>query len=56
MTRQLRMLRAHGLIAKIQKTHRYQLTTRFHPPTRTARLNEPQIFATHKEIQRLYYG
>ena len=30
MTRQLRMLRAHGLIAKIQKTHRYQLTTRGH--------------------------
>jgi hypothetical protein len=27
MSRQLRILRAHGLIAKIPKTHRYQLTT-----------------------------
>jgi hypothetical protein len=27
-SRQLRLLRAHGLITKIQKTHRYQITTR----------------------------
>ena len=27
VTRQLRLLRAHGLISKIPKTHRYQLTT-----------------------------
>lgn len=27
VTRQLRLLRAHGLITKIPKTHRYQLTT-----------------------------
>ena len=26
MTRQLRLLRAHGLLKKIPKTHRYQLT------------------------------
>jgi DNA-binding HxlR family transcriptional regulator len=26
VTRQLRMLRAHGLILKVAKTHRYQLT------------------------------
>ena len=26
VTRQLRMLRAHGLILKVPKTHRYQLT------------------------------
>ena len=28
MSRQLRLLRAHGIIRKIQKTHRYQITTR----------------------------
>lgn len=28
VSRQLRMLRAHGLITKVQHTHRYQLTTR----------------------------
>jgi len=27
VTRQLRLLRAHGLIRKIPKTHRYLLTT-----------------------------
>lgn len=27
VSRRLRLLRAHGLIAKIPKTHRYQLTT-----------------------------
>lgn len=27
VTRQLRMLRAHGLILKVAQTHRYQLTT-----------------------------
>jgi DNA-binding HxlR family transcriptional regulator len=27
VTRQLRLLRAHGLIQKVAKTHRYQLTT-----------------------------
>ena len=26
ITRQLRMLRAHGLIEKVRRTHRYQLT------------------------------
>jgi hypothetical protein len=26
VTRKLRLLRAHGLIAKVQKSHRYQLT------------------------------
>jgi len=31
VSRRLRMLRAHGLIAKIPKTHRYQLTTEGRP-------------------------
>jgi len=50
MTRQLRMLRAHGLITKIQKTHRYQLTARGHASI--AALLEAQN-ASAEQLQQL---
>lgn len=39
VSRQLRLLRAHGVIAKVQKTHRYRLTT-------SGRLLTAALFAT----------